>query len=177
MKIGIISDSHDNVPNIKSAVSYFNSEDVSAVLNCGDFVSPFSLFPFNELECEKLYLVFGNNDGEKHGINELAAQKGWTIGKPPMELELHGRKIAMLHEPDALKSLRAGGKHHVIAYGHTHRPVVEKENGRLIINPGESGGWTSGKPTLAIADLETMEAEIRVIGKFTTKDTEEENSF
>jgi len=42
---------------------------------------------------------------------------------------------------------------------------VEKENGRLIINPGEGGGWTSGRPTLAVADLETMEAEIRTIGK------------
>ena len=165
MKIGIISDSHDNVPNVQSAVSYFNSLSVGAVLHCGDFVSPFSLLPFTELECEKLYLVFGNNDGEKHGIKELAQENGWTIGTPPMELELHGRKIVMLHEPDALKSFRAGGEHQVIVYGHTHRPVVEKENGSLIINPGESGGWTSGIETLAIADLETMEAEIRVIGK------------
>lgn len=165
MKIGIISDSHDNVPNIQSAISYFNSVGVEAVLHCGDFVSPFSLLPFTELECEKLYLIFGNNDGEKHGIKEMAEENGWTIGKPPMELELHGRKIVMLHEPDALKSLRAGGEHKVIVYGHTHRPVVEKDNGRLIINPGEGGGWTSGRPTLAIADLETMEAEIRTIEK------------
>ena len=163
MKIGIISDSHDNVPTIKSAVSYFNSLAVGAVLHCGDFVSPFSLLPFKKLECEKFYLVFGNNDGEKEGIHELAQENGWTIGKPPMEVELYGKKIVMLHQPDALKSLRASGKHQVIAYGHTHRPVVEKQNGSLIINPGESGGWTSGRETLAIADLETMEAEIRSI--------------
>ena len=165
MKIGIISDSHDNVPNIKSAITYFNSLSVGAVLHCGDFVSPFSLLPFTELDCKKLYLVFGNNDGEKLGIKELAQENGWVIGTPPMELELHHRKIVMLHEPDALKSLRASGGHQVIAYGHTHRPVVEKENGGLIINPGESGGWTSGNPTLGIVDLETMEAEILAIEK------------
>ncbi len=163
MKIGIISDSHDNVPNVQSAVGYFNSVGVEAVLHCGDFVSPFSLFPFTGLKCGKLYMVFGNNDGEKLGIKELAAQNRWTLGKPPMELEIHGKKVVMLHEPDALNNLRAGGEHRVIAYGHTHRPVVEKENGRLIINPGEGGGWTSGRPTLAVADLETMEAEIRAI--------------
>ena len=164
MKVGIISDSHDNVPNVQSAVRYFNSIGVEAVLHCGDFVSPFSLFPFTELKCEKLYMVFGNNDGEKRGIKELAQANRWIIGKPPMELEIHGKKIVMLHEPDALKNLR-GGDRHVIVYGHTHRPVVEKENGRLIINPGEGGGWTSGRPTLAVADLETMEAEIRAIEK------------
>ncbi|MFQ5432625.1 MAG: metallophosphoesterase [Nitrospinota bacterium] len=165
MKVGIISDSHDNVPNIQSAVGYFNSVGVAAVLHCGDFVSPFSLFPFTGLECEKLYMVFGNNDGEKQGIKELAAQNGWLIGKPPMELELHGRKIVMLHEPDALGSFRASGRHQVIAYGHTHRPVVKKENGVLIINPGEGGGWTSGRSTVAVADLAAMEAEIRTIEK------------
>ena len=165
MKIGIISDTHDNVPNIKSAIRYFNSAGVETLLHCGDFVAPFALLPLRELVCKKLYLVFGNNDGEVKGIKELAAENGWQLGRPPMELELGGKKIVLLHEPDPLKALRENGKHDLICYGHTHRPTVEKENGRLVINPGEGGGWTSGRATFAIADLKTMEAEILVIGK------------
>jgi hypothetical protein len=165
MKVGIISDTHDNVPNIQSAVGYFNLAGIQALLHCGDFVAPFALMPLKELECKKLYLVFGNNDGEVKGIEGLAAEHRWTIARPPMELELYGRKIALLHEPDPLKNFREKGEHHLIVYGHTHRPLVEKGNGRLVINPGEGGGWTTGTPTFAVADLETMEAEILTIGK------------
>ncbi|MEO0083560.1 MAG: YfcE family phosphodiesterase, partial [candidate division WOR-3 bacterium] len=62
--IGIISDTHDNLPNIKRAVKIFNQRKVSLVIHCGDFVAPFTLLTFKELQCP-LTGVFGNCDGEK----------------------------------------------------------------------------------------------------------------
>ncbi len=160
IKIGIISDSHDNVPKIKAAIVFFNEKGVEAVLHCGDFVAPFSFIPFEELECGSLYAVFGNNDGEKKGLSRIAESNGWRLEQGPMEIELGGRKIAIMHEPDRLRGLIEKGVYDVIASGHLHKPKIEKQNGALVINPGEAGGWTTGKATVAIVDLETMDAEI-----------------
>lgn len=166
MKIGVISDTHDNVPKIEAAVRYFNNAGVDAVLHCGDFVAPFALFPFKEL-LPKLYLVYGNNDGEKKGLRALAAAHGWTLGVMPMEVELGGRKIVMLHEPDRLEDLRRAARHDIIVYGHTHKPRASHDNGRLALNPGEGGGWLSGKATLAVVEMESLAVTFHEIGELT----------
>jgi len=44
----------------------------------------------------------------------------------------------------------------LIVFGHTHKPeIVEKDN-KLCINPGETGGWLSGKSTVVIVDLKDL---------------------
>jgi predicted phosphodiesterase len=54
----------------------------------------------------------------------------------------------------------AGKAYRLVAYGHTHRASVQKLGDTLIVNPGESGGWLYGSSTVAIADLDALEAEI-----------------
>ena len=45
--------------------------------------------------------------------------------------------------------------------GHTHKPMVRADDaGRLWINPGESSGWTYGKPTVALWETSTRAVEI-----------------
>jgi hypothetical protein len=51
----------------------------------------------------------------------------------------------------------------VIFYGHTHKPEVRIENGRLLVNPGECCGWLSGISTVAVVDLDAMSAQIVTI--------------
>jgi len=68
-----------------------------------------------------------------------------------------------MHEPACLEALAAGGKVDVIIYGHTHE--IDVRTGRtLVINPGEGGGWLSGRATAAILDLATMKVEVEEIG-------------
>ena len=69
MKIGIIADTHDNLPQIKKAVEIFNREKIELVLHAGDFVSPFTFLEFKNLNCS-LKGVFGNNDGDKLYLQE-----------------------------------------------------------------------------------------------------------
>ena len=71
MKIGVISDTHDNIPLIKRAVGLFNRNGVGHILHAGDFVAPFSILPFNALK-SPFTGVFGNNDGEKKGLTEFS---------------------------------------------------------------------------------------------------------
>jgi hypothetical protein len=155
MFIGIVSDSHDNLPAIRKAVKLFNDRGVEIVLHAVDYISPFAVKEFSNLSCE-LWGVFGNNDGEKEGVKKAVEDFG-TIEDSPVTLELDGRKIHLTHKPvkDYFADL-----FDVAIYGHTHEPRVEKREGSLIINSGECSGWLNGRKTVAIADLERMEAEI-----------------
>lgn len=163
MKIGIVSDTHDNIPKIGAAVDFFNRSGVAAVLHCGDFVAPFALLPFADLACGNFHAVFGNNDGEKTGILKLAAQNGWNIGPAGMDVAFAGKKLIMLHEPDRIEGALKGDCD-IILYGHTHKPKTELKNGCLLLNPGEGGGWLSGTATVAVLDLKTMAVEFHEIG-------------
>lgn len=152
--IGLISDTHDNLKNIKKAVDYFNSQEVSLVLHTGDFVSPFTAAEFKALKAP-MKGVYGNNDGD---LQALAAkyegvadiQPGWR------KLKENGYVIYLTHIP--LPGPPADCDLYV--YGHTHEAKVEVTDGCLAVNPGDCSGWVSPRSTIAIADLEKREAQI-----------------
>ena len=64
MKIGIISDTHDDVGNVQRAIEMFNVERVQSVIHAGDYIFPGIVKEFEKLN-SKLIGVLGNNDGEK----------------------------------------------------------------------------------------------------------------
>ena len=162
-KIGIISDTHDNLTMIRKAVEYFNSSGVERVLHSGDFVAPFALDAFENLRYKGVG-VFGNVDGEKKGLTKKASSLGWEINNPPYELEIDKKRILMFHEPNDLRRYALNGTYDLIVYGHTHRLDIEREGNTLIINPGECCGWLYGKGTVVVLDLANMEAERVTLG-------------
>ncbi|HEC91392.1 MAG TPA: metallophosphoesterase [Candidatus Atribacteria bacterium] len=158
MKIGIISDTHDNLPQIKKAVKTFNREKVELVLHAGDFVSPFTFLEFKNLNCP-LKGVFGNNDGDKLYLQEKFKGIG-EIYPAPYETNIDHKNIVMLHKERLIDTLAESQKYDVVIYGHTHRTDLRKIGKTIIINPGECGGWLTGKSSIALLDLESLEAKI-----------------
>jgi len=156
MKIGIISDTHDNLPKIREAVRIFNEQKVDLVIHAGDFIAPFAINPLSELRCEYIG-VFGNNDGEKFGLTKISQGR---ITPAPRPVELGDRKVLILHEPNEIDALSKSQVYDMIIYGHTHKPVNEKHGKTLVINPGECGGWLTGKSTIALADLDWKTGEV-----------------
>ena len=61
MKIGILSDTHNNIDKIFKAVEFFNLRQVEFVLHAGDFSFPESAKQFSKLKMPFL-AIFGNND-------------------------------------------------------------------------------------------------------------------
>ena len=61
-----------------------------------------------------------------------------------------------------MDELSASHKADVIIYGHTHEIDIRKGE-TLIINPGEGGGWLTGRATAVLLDLTTMDIEIEEI--------------
>ena len=157
MLLGIISDTHDNGDRIEQAIEIFNKKDVALVIHAGDITSPFSLIPFNQKLKADYVGIFGNNDGDRLLLVERSEGR---IRRQPYKFTYEGKKFVVMHEPDLVEDLAKSGNFDVIIYGHTHRARVEKLHNTLIINPGEAGHWLYGKATIAILNLESMEAEI-----------------
>lgn len=157
MLIGIISDTHDHLANLRRALELLKARGAELVLHAGDFVSPFVAEPFRETGL-RVIAVFGNNDGDRLFLRQRFSEVG-ELHFGPHELELGGRKILLMHEPRALEALVASGRYDLVVYGHTHRPEV-RPGQTLVVNPGELGGWLTGRGTLALVDLKRLQAEI-----------------
>ncbi len=171
MRLGVMADSHDNVPMVRRAVELFNRRGVDLVIHAGDFIAPFAVAPLADLDC-RVVAVFGNNDGER----VVLAKKLEAIGEvhPNLaEAELGGRRIAAMHYPELAEPIAASGRYDLVIYGHTHeidvrrvapeaRPetVVAPEAETVLLNPGEVGGWLTGRSTAAIVELDDMKVEI-----------------
>lgn len=153
MLVGVIADSHDYLPKLKAGLDLFKQNGVNHVLHAGDHVAPFAVklllasgLPFTG--------VFGNNDGEKVGIGKLTRD----IHPEPHALELAGRRIVLVHDlGKLLPADRAGAE--IVVFGHTHQPLVEK-GPPLLLNPGECCGWLTGRCTVALLDLATLDVKI-----------------
>ena len=55
--------------------------------------------------------------------------------------------------------MAASGSHDLIVYGHTHQ-IDLRERPCVVLNPGEAGGWLTGRCTAALVDLESMKVRI-----------------
>ena len=158
MLIGIMADSHDNLPKVRQAVEFFNQKKVALVLHAGDFIAPFVVIRELKNLSSPLIGVFGNNDGERKGLKEVMGRIG-EIHLPPFTLEKEKRRILLLHDLKKLRGCQVN-QYDLIVYGHTHQPEIKREGKTLLVNPGECGGWLTGHSTIGLVDLDKMEAEV-----------------
>jgi len=77
-KIGVISDTHDNLPNVQNTPNIFYNNKITLVIHCGDFVAPFTLKAFKNLKCP-LIGVIGNCDGEIDYLMKQAKQLDFSL--------------------------------------------------------------------------------------------------
>lgn len=162
MIIGLISDTHDNLPLVERTVKRLNKEKVELVLHAGDYVAPFVIAKFKLLNC-KLIGVFGNNDGDHELLRKRFNETdNCTIRGRFAKIDVEGFTIALLHgdETELLNALISNGRFDAIVHGHSHANVAKTEGEALIINPGEICGYLTGKPTLAILDTIKRKANI-----------------
>jgi putative phosphoesterase len=159
LKIGVISDTHDNLDAIKRSVAYF-AKEVELIIHAGDVVAPFSAKIFKEANIP-VYGVLGNNDGELLTI-EVFNKLGGKVKRQFNTFTMDNRNIAVMHGEmlEVIEALVLSKMYDIVVSGHTHDPKIEKKNGVLHVNPGENCGYLTGKSTIAIIDTTTLTAEI-----------------
>jgi uncharacterized protein len=159
MKIGLISDTHDNIQNIQNAITSFIDKHVRIVIHAGDIVSPETVNAFDGM---KLIGVLGNNDLEIHGLTNAFDKIGGQLKGEFGEIKQDDLIFALYHGTNSRKkeSLIQCGKYDVVICGHTHRTQHKKVGKTLIINPGTANGWFFGYgATAAVFDTLTEELE------------------
>ncbi len=142
MRILLISDTHDNVAAIRDLQEEVKKERFDFVVHAGDVISPFSLRSF---EFERMYISFGNNDGDREKLVQIALERGWKIGDVvefPSGVVYHGTNEEIVR---ALSK-----KYELVVVGHSHKAEKRKENEATVVNPGEVCGYLSGKRSYAI---------------------------
>lgn len=171
MKIGIMSDLHDNIRHGLKAVEYFNKEEIETLLFCGDFVSPFSMRLFTKLNAPtKAVLGNGDQDIQKFEfqLQNLAILKDLKldISFRFQDLTIDGKRIGIFHGDDdnLTNTLIESSLYDLLCIGHAHEPKIEQKGKTLIVNPGSMVGYfieTGEVPiTCAIYDTESGTAEI-----------------
>lgn len=159
MKIAIISDTHDNIPNIQKALGWINKEGIEILLHCGDISTKETMESISSSFKGKITAVFGNMD--------INPSKGWKfpnvqIFEETAEIEIGGKKIAIVHKPDKAKELALSQKYDIVFYGHTHKPWKEKIGECLLANPGNIANLFF-KPSFAVYDTETGNLELKIL--------------
>ena len=159
MLIGLLSDSHDRIPNAQTAVKKLKNQNVQTVLHAGDFCSPFMVPIFKEFD---LHAVFGNNDGDVYLLMEKMREIGGTFHGDFFEQEFDGLRLAMYHgtHPEITDALIHCGKYDAVVSGHTHKVVEEEVNGTLVINPGSVHGFHH-QATMGV--LDTSDKSLNIV--------------
>ncbi len=157
MKAGILSDTHDCRGCAERALDLFRAEGVGVIVHLGDVCAGFTLGAYRGCGIP-LVGVFGNNDGDRHGI---VVASGGAFFAGPHVAALDGRRVIMAHTFDGMQEqLCERGAYDLVLFGHTHRPLAMRVGGTLVVNPGETCGYLGGRPTCAVVDLECLEARI-----------------
>jgi uncharacterized protein len=172
MKLGIISDTHDDIDNVRRAIDIFNKENVRYVIHAGDYVFPGIVMEFRRLNA-KLIGVLGNNDGEKGQLLKAFLEVDGDLKGELGEMRIDDLKIGIYHGTCAeiKKRLVEAGRYNILVCGHTHRrePAdadignYSKDTSTFVLNPGTghrkveslAGAFVEGG--LIIVDTESKE--------------------
>jgi putative phosphoesterase len=156
MRVGIISDTHDDASNLEAALEILAAERVTRILHCGDLCGPEIV---KALAGFDVWIAQGNMD--RHlGLAQVVEG---TLGRGrlawlqrPM---LDGYPVAMIHgdNEEALANLITSGGYTYVFYGHTHRRRDQTIGRTHVINPGALGGTRHQSRSFCILDLKTGE--------------------
>ena len=158
MKVAIMSDSHDSIPNLEKAIKLAQGKGAEVLFHCGDLISPF-MVPVLAKFSKETHLILGNNRGDIYLMCEhLKKYPHIKFHGEQAFLDIKNYKIAMVHYPKIAYAFASTGEYDFVFCGHTHVYEIKEIGKTLVINPGEILG-KEGAPSFVILDLKTKEHE------------------
>ena len=159
MKVLIVSDTHGRDENLQRAVMMETPFDM--LVHCGD-VEGREIFIEALVECP-CCIVSGNNDF----FSDLPREE---------EIEIDGKKVLVTRghyygvsmDISGVAEEAASRDCQAVFFGHTHKPVIEKIDGVLAINPGSLSypRQHGRRPSYAVLETDSdgkMNVEIRYL--------------
>jgi len=148
MRIGLIADTHNLLrPEALAAL-----QGVDHLIHAGDIGGPHILADLERIA--PLSVVRGNND-----------QDSWADAIPErLTLRFGAIALHVLHDLKQLDIDPAAQGIDVVIAGHSHKPLHEKRNGVLYLNPGSAGPRRFKLPiSVGIVHIEDGRARAKLI--------------
>ncbi len=159
MKIGILSDTHNNQKNLQAALEKFKQQNIQTLIHCGDVTSPETAAL---LAGFRVICVLGNGDIASGEIRQtlLALNPENYVGLVYTG-QIDGARIGVTHGhlPGRVEEMVNSGEYDYVFKGHSHQHKDEKHGDTRLINPGSLGGLHREERQICLLDLETGQAE------------------
>lgn len=146
MKVLIVSDTHKKNENYFRVVKKLNPD---MVIHCGDAEgSEYALTQAADCPVE---IVLGNNDFfsdlPRERMLDIGSYKVWVV---------HGHNYYVSMGNERLKREAAARGADIVMYGHTHKPVVDRDKSVTAVNPGSLSypRQDGHKPSYIIMELD-----------------------
>ncbi len=162
MRIGVVSDSHKNLDNLKSAVHKLIKEKVQVIVHLGDDYDDAKVLEEFEVEVVRIPGVFSTYYQDPQIPNRLVREFG-------------GVKTLITHAPTPHKNDPPGElspqelidreRIKVTLYGHTHIPQIKEKTGVLWVNPGylQKEDKRGSPPSFAVVDFDIGKVTGRIV--------------
>lgn len=154
MRIGVISDTHDNLHNLETALEILKEEDVTRLLHCGDLSGPGVVEAMSGFN---VWIARGNVDHHP----ELERTVVETLGNGRLaerhRLNLAGHSVLLVHghQEGELRRQISTGDYAYVFHGHTHRRRDQMIGPTRVVNPGALGGMRWQQRSFCIVDFES----------------------
>lgn len=159
MKIGILSDTHNNLSNLQAALKLFQDRGIETLVHCGDFTGVEAAQALNGF---RIIAAFGNGDMASGEIRQvLLSHNPENYAGMVYTGQIDGVRIAVTHGhlPGHVEELVHSGQFDYVFKGHSHQHKDERFGFTRLINPGALGGLHREARSVCVLDLLSGKAE------------------
>ncbi len=167
MKLGVLSDTHNSLTNLETALKFLRREGVDTIIHCGDLTTPETAATLRGF---RVIHAIGNGDYDNGQIRQV------LIGLNPQNFsgalfsgEIGGVKLAVTHgiQASQVRQLTQSGEYRYVFVGHSHRRRDEQIGATRLVNPGALGGVKVEERSIYLLDLETSQGEFFKLSQLT----------
>ena len=165
MRIAVFSDTHGNRRDMREAVLSFSPLDL--IIHLGDGVrdgirvAREATIPFHG--------VHGNEDyGTDLPDVALVEAEGWRLllaHGHQMNINPHHPKEVWKQDLRDMATCAKGKGAEALLFGHAHAPVLQRENGIVLCNPGDQYIGSASGPSFAFIEAEATAICLRIFRK------------
>lgn len=158
MKLGILSDTHNDTANTRRALELLRERGAERLIHCGDLTTPEIVELFDSWQVD---IVTGNMDRAHRMLENAAFGLGTATFGDTFTAEIDGVRVAATHGhyEGLLDELIRSGLYAYVFHGHTHRRRDEQIGETRVINPGALGGTRRQSRSFAVLDTSSGQLE------------------
>ncbi len=162
MLIVIVSDIHDNLPNLKKCLNWCQNNKIEKIIFCGDATTIETIDYLASEFSGQIFITNGN--AEIYSNSELQRYKNIGYYQEIGIIKIANLNIGFCHQLEKINLILKAKKNDLdfIFYGHTHRPTLKKNKNTIIANPGNLAG-SGYQASFATLNTDNKKLELKIL--------------